>query len=181
MQEPGIVIVGLGPAGANLLTREAWDWFNSLSEVYLRTAFHPCVGGLPTGLEVHSFDDVYEQEDNLAAVLAEISQRVLQLGRRPGGVTYGVPGSPWVAEETTVQILAAAKEEGLPVRVIDGMSFVEPVCAALGIDPSAKLFFVDALHLADRYVPSFPPSYAALISQITAGMPLSEVKLTSDE
>jgi hypothetical protein len=31
MQEPGIVIVGLGPAGANLFTREAWEWFNSLS------------------------------------------------------------------------------------------------------------------------------------------------------
>jgi len=178
MDKPGIVIVGLGPAGANLLTREAWEWLNSLSEVYLRTAFHPCVGELPAGLEVHSFDDVYEQEESLAAVMAEISQRVLQLGRRQGGVTYGVPGSPWVAEETTMQILAAAKDEGLPVRVIDGMSFVEPVCAALGIDPSAKLFFVDALHLADRYVPSFPPSYGALISQITAGMPLSEVKLT---
>jgi len=178
MEKPGITIVGLGPAGANLLTREAWEWLTSVSEVYLRTAFHPCVGELPAGLEVHSFDDVYEQEESLAAVLAEISQRVLELGRQPEGVTYGVPGSPWVAEETTLQILAAAKEEGLPVRVINGMSFVEPVCAALGIDPSAKLVLVDALHLADRHVPSFPPSFGALISQITAGMELSEVKLT---
>ena len=85
MDKPGIVIVGLGPAGANLLTREAWEWLNSLSEVYLRTAFCPCVGELPAGLEVHSFDDVYEQEESLAAVLEEISQRVLQLGRQPRG------------------------------------------------------------------------------------------------
>ncbi|HBG59522.1 MAG TPA: nucleoside triphosphate pyrophosphohydrolase, partial [Anaerolineaceae bacterium] len=62
MEKPGITIVGLGPAGANLLTREAWEWLTSVSEVYLRTAFHPCVKELPTGLEVHSFDDVYEQE-----------------------------------------------------------------------------------------------------------------------
>lgn len=178
MEKPGIVIVGLGPAGANLLTREAWEWLSSLSEVYLRTAFHPCVGELPAGLEIHSFDEIYEQQESLAAVLEEISRRVLELGRRQEGVTYAVPGSPWVAEDTTVKILAGAKEEGLPVRVINGMSFVEPVCAALGIDPSAQIAMVDAFHLAERHMPSFPPSYAALISQITAGMTLSEVKLT---
>jgi tetrapyrrole methylase family protein/MazG family protein len=178
MEKPGIVIVGLGPAGANLLTREAWEWLSSLSEVYLRTAFHPCVGELPAGAEIHSFDEIYEQQESLAAVLEEISRRVLQFGRRQEGVTYAVPGSPWVAEDTTVKILAGAKEEGLPVRVINGMSFVEPVCAALGIDPSAQIAMVDAFHLAERHMPSFPPSYAALISQITAGMTLSEVKLT---
>lgn len=178
MEKPGIVIVGLGPAGANLLTREAWEWLSSLSEVYLRTAFHPCVGELPAGLEIHSFDEIYEQQESLAAVLEEISRRVLQFGRRQEGVTYAVPGSPWVAEDTTVKILAGAKEEGLPVRVINGMSFVEPVCAALGIDPSAQIAMVDAFHLAERHMPSFPPSYAALISQITAGITLSEVKLT---
>jgi len=178
MEKPGIVIVGLGPAGANLLTREAWEWLSSLSEVYLRTAFHPCVGELPAGLEIHSFDEIYEQQENLAVVLEEISRRVLELGRRYEGVTYAVPGSPWVAEDTTVKILAGAKEEGLPVRVINGMSFVEPVCAALGIDPSAQIAMVDAFRLAERHMPSFPPSYAALISQITAGITLSEVKLT---
>jgi len=129
MKKTGIVIVGLGPAGANLLTREAWDWLSSCSEVYLRTSFHPAVQGLPAGLAVHSFDEVYEQQEDLSTVLAEISRQVLSLGHRPEGVTYAVPGSPWVGEETTVQIVAVAQAEGLPVRVIDGMSFIEPVSA----------------------------------------------------
>jgi len=161
-----------------LLTREAWEWLSACSEVYLRTGFHPAAQELPAGLVVHTFDEVYERKESLAAVLAEISQTVLRLGRRPEGVTYAVPGSPWVAEETTTKILAAAKAEGLPVRVIDGMSFIEPVCAAFGIDPSAQVAMVDALQLAERHMPSFPPSLGALISQLTSPMELSEVKLT---
>jgi len=178
MNNSGIVIVGLGPGGANFLTREAWEWLASIDEVYLRTGFHPCAQELPTGLKRHTFDDVYEKQENLAAVLDEITRSVLRLGRRPEGVTYAVPGSPWVAEETTTKILEAAKADGLLVRVIDGISFIEPTCAALGIDPSAQVALVDALQLAEQHIPSFPPTFGVLISQITSAIELSEIKLT---
>ena len=46
----GIVLLGLGPGGADLITRQAWDHLASLPEVYLRTRMHPAVAGFPTGL-----------------------------------------------------------------------------------------------------------------------------------
>lgn len=178
MNTPGIVIVGLGPAGAQLLTREAWEWLSGLDEVYLRTSQHPCAAELPKTLKVHSFDALYEKHDALADVLDDIVQTILDLGKRTGGVTYAVPGSPWVAEETCARILEQAKAENLPVRVINGMSFLEPVCAALRIDPANQLVMIDALQLAEKNVPTFPPSCGALIQQLGTALDLSEIKLT---
>ncbi|MFZ3071203.1 MAG: nucleoside triphosphate pyrophosphohydrolase [Anaerolineaceae bacterium] len=178
MTQTGIVIVGLGAAGAELLTREAWEWLSGAKEVYLRTCLHPSAVGLPEHLQIHSFDEVYEQHDNLEEVFAEIVETILRLGCREEGVTYAVPGSPWVAEETSTQILSRAREAGIPVRVIDGLSFVEPVCAALGVDPASQLALVDAMQLASQHVPSFPPSCGVLVSQIGTRMDATEVKLT---
>jgi uncharacterized protein YabN with tetrapyrrole methylase and pyrophosphatase domain len=77
MKTPGIVIVGLGPAGAELLTREAWEWIAQTDEVYLRTSLHPCAVELPKTLSVHSFDDLYEKHAALGDVLDEIVNTVL--------------------------------------------------------------------------------------------------------
>ena len=48
--------------------------------------------------------------------------------KREQGVTYGVPGSPFVAEETVSEVMKAVAGSGLPIRLIDGVSFIEPVC-----------------------------------------------------
>lgn len=178
MTEAGIVILGLGPAGAELLTREAWEWLSGCKEVYLRTSLHPCVAELPGHPIIHSFDEVYERHETLEQVFAEIVDTILNLGRHADGVTYAVPGSPMVAEDTSTQILARAQAEGIPVRMINGLSFLEPVCSALKLDPSPQLVLMDALHLASLQMPPFPPSCSALISQIGTRRDASEVKLT---
>ena len=56
-----ITIVGLGPGDASLLTRRAWDVISSATDIYVRTARHPTLTGLPTSVTVHSFDHIYEQ------------------------------------------------------------------------------------------------------------------------
>jgi len=63
MQESknGITIIGLGPAGAELFTRQTWDWINEIEEIFLRTAQHPAVSGFPKGLKILSFDSIYEE------------------------------------------------------------------------------------------------------------------------
>jgi len=96
----GITIIGLGPAGAEYLTREAWAHLEQCDEIWLRTKFHPAVAGLPEGVRVRSFDEIYDSGEDIATVLETIVQQVLELGKREQGVTYGVPGSPFVAEET---------------------------------------------------------------------------------
>ena len=174
----GITIVGLGPAGAEYLTREAWAHLEQCGEIWLRTRFHPAVAGLPESLKVHSFDGVYDASASVSEVFEVIVQQVLELGGREQGVTYGVPGSPFVAEGTVSEILKAVEGSDLPVRLIDGVSFMEPVCSALGIDPHPQLVLADALQLARLEVPSFPPTIQVLISQLENSFEASELKLT---
>jgi len=174
----GITIVGLGPAGAEYLTREAWAHLEQCGEIWLRTRFHPAVAGLPEGVQVRSFDEVYDSNEDIGIVLQSIVRQVMELGRREQGVTYGVPGSPFVAEETVSEIMKYVEGSGLPIRLIDGVSFIEPVCSALGVDPHPQMVLADALHIAELEVPSFPPTIPAIISQLDCSFEASELKLT---
>ena len=177
-QSPGITLLGLGPGDASLLTREAWDVLESLPEITVRTRQHPAIAGMPPNLQVRSFDELYEGGESFEAVYEEIVRRVLELGRRPEGVVYGVPGHPFIAEATGPEIARRARAEGLPVRVIGGMSFLEPVFTALELDPFPNTALVDALELAAAHVPNFPPSASALVAQLYSKAVASDVKLT---
>lgn len=177
-RQPGIVLLGLGPGEADLLTRQAWQWLECIAEVYVRTIQHPTVKGFPEHLKVISFDDLYETSGHFEEVYAQIVERVLELGRRPEGVTYAVPGHPFVAEATCPEIARRAKALGIPVRVIEGLSFLEPTYTALGVDPYPQMTLVDALEIAGLHVPPFPPDQPALIAQVYSREVASDVKLT---
>ena len=176
MKFQGIVIVGLGPAGANSLTREAWDWLVQSKEIWARTRYHPLFSELPEDLIVHSFDSEVEYE--FSDVSAEIAKKIINIAQEQGAVTYVVPGSPFIAEETVRQIMKQLEGSNIPVRVIDGMSFLEPVCSALGVDPHPKLVLTDSLYLASLEIPFFPASVPALISNLRPGLEANDLKLT---
>jgi tetrapyrrole methylase family protein/MazG family protein len=173
-----ITLLGLGPGDANLLTRQAWQFLESASEICLRTSQHPAVAGLPSHLAIFSFDDYYEESESFENVYVRIIARILELGKRPEGVIYAVPGHPMIAETTCPEISRQAAELGIPVRIIDGLSFFEPVFSALGLDPFPHTSLIDALELGMAHHPPFPPNVPALIAQIYSRQIASEVKLT---
>ncbi len=173
-----ITLLGLGPGDAAKLTREAWEVLLSASEIWLRTAQHPTVSAFPSSLRVFSFDDLYEGSADFASVYGCIVERVMELGRRPQGVIYAVPGDPFMAEATTLEIARRAREAVMPLRIVNGVSFLEPLCAALGLDPYPRCALVDALELADSRVPSFPPDMPAIVAQIYSRQIAAEVKMT---
>jgi tetrapyrrole methylase family protein/MazG family protein len=175
---PGITLLGLGPGDPHQLTRAAWDILSSADEVWLRTEQHPAVAGLPSSVRIHSFDDLYENGEDFAAVYSAIVEKVLELGRRPQGVIYAVPGDPFVAEATGPEIARRARTGSLPLKIVSGLSFLEPVFAALGLDPYPRLVLVDALELGDAHSPSFPPDMPVLVAQIYSRRVASEVKST---
>lgn len=178
MFEQGITILGLGPGAPEMLTLQAWRHLQSIPEIYLRTRAHPVVAGFPSTLQVHSFDEVYEQSNDFSEVYRTIVERVLEEAQRNGTVTYAVPGHPFVAEATAPEIVRRARELHIPVRVIEGVSFLEPVFTALEIDPFPSVVLVDALELGALHVPNFPTDTPALIAQIYSRQIASEVKLT---
>ncbi len=175
---PGITLLGLGPGDPNQLTREAWEVLAASGEVWLRTRQHPTVGGLPASTILHSFDELYENGASFDEVYAAISARILELGHRPEGVVYAVPGHPFVAESTGPAIARRAREEGLAVRIVEGISFLEPTFSALALDPYPQLTLFDALMLGQAHTPTFAPDLPVLVAQIYSRLVAGEVKAT---
>jgi tetrapyrrole methylase family protein/MazG family protein len=178
MEKKGITIIGLGPGNPNLITRQAWELLEDAQEIYLRTSMHPSISGFPEGLEVLSFDHLYELDIPFEDVYEKIVDSVLTLGKRESGVIYAVPGHPFIAEATTPEILRRAKAIGLPARILEGLSFVEAVFGLLALDPLPQTSLIDGLELAIMHHPPFPPSAPALVAQIYSPSVASEVKLT---
>jgi tetrapyrrole methylase family protein/MazG family protein len=178
MSTSGITLVGLGPGDPSLLTRQAWDLLQNISEIYLRSRQHPTVAGFPPSLRVKSFDYLYQDGESFEYVYDQIVEQILNLGERPEGVVYAVPGHPFVAEATTPRIASRAREAGIPVRVVEGLSFLEAAFAVLEVDPFPHTTLVDALELAAAHHPSIPPDRPAMIAQLYSPLVASEVKLT---
>ncbi len=174
-----ITIVGLGPGDPGLLTKAAWDLLHAAEELYVRTEQHPTLAALPSELAIHSFDAIYSGADDFASVYQQIAAEIIRLGSRPQGVIYAVPGDPAVGEATTWLIRELAAARGLAVRVLSGVSFVEPACLALGIDPLARdgLQVVDAMVVAAGHAPPFDTSRPALLAQCYSRALASDVKL----
>ena len=175
---PGITLLGLGPGNPALLTREAWDVLSAADEIYLRTRQHPTVQGLPPNLKIFSFDHLYENGETFEEVYATIVEKVMELGKRQQGVIYAVPGDPYVAEATGLEIGRRARISGLPLRIVNGISFLEPVFSALGLDPIPRLVLIDAIELSQEHIATFPPDVPVLIAQIYSKMVAAEVKMT---
>jgi tetrapyrrole methylase family protein / MazG family protein len=173
-----ITLLGLGPGNPELLTVQARQLLDSIPEIYLRTCQHPTVAGFPPSLQVHTFDRLYENAPSFEVVYEQIVEQVLELGRGDKGVVYAVPGHPFVAEATCPEIARRASQEGIPVRVVEGLSFIEPTLSALGIDPLPHMAIVDALTISTAHVPPFPPDAPVLIAQVHSRAIASEVKLT---
>lgn len=171
-----LTIVGLGPGDASLITRQVWHLLSSASEIYLRTSHHPAAAQLPDHLLLHSFDDVYETAESFADVYETIAQTLVRLAAT-SDVVYAVPGNPYVGEATVTAANKAAREASIAVTVLPGLSFVEPVLAALEVDLLDGVQVVDALALSGFLFAPLNPDVPALVGQVYSRHAASELKL----
>lgn len=142
-----ILVVGLGPSSPDLLTRETLEALRS-PRVFLRTRIHPTLDRLPESAAWRSFDQLYEDAPDFGALYDRIVDELLAAARQ-GSLVYAVPGSPLFAEATVRRLRQRASQEGVPVRVLPAVGFVDVVASALDLDPVAgNLQLVDALDLA---------------------------------
>jgi tetrapyrrole methylase family protein/MazG family protein len=173
-----ITIVGLGPGAPEHLTREAWQVISAASEIWLRTAHHPVVPHLPGETVIHTFDAFYEEAESFPAVYTRITARILALAEERD-VLYAVPGHPLVGEAAVRQILSRAAKRGTAVRIIEGLSFIEPTLSALQrVDALDGLAIIDAMDVMRLHYPPLNPAYPVLVAQIYSRHIASELKLT---
>ncbi len=143
-----IVVVGLGPAGADHVLPAARRVLEQIPNRYVRTSRHPAVGDLAAaGLELRSFDDDYDAADDLDDVYDRIAAELLDVAATAGEVAYAVPGNPAVAERSVELLRDAAARGDIVLEIVPGLSFAELAWARLGVDPMAGARLADARHL----------------------------------
>ncbi len=171
MSRPRVVVVGLGPAGVDLLLPAARAALERVPVRYVRTARHPAVDQLALeGLVLEPLDLLYDSGDDLDTVYAAIAARVVAVAQEHGEVVYAVPGSPSVAERTVVLLRGA----GIDIEIVPGLSFADLAWNRLGIDPMTGARVVDARTFA---IDSADFAGAMLLAQCDTRFVLSDVKL----
>lgn len=172
-----LYIVGLGPGAPDQLTLEASQRLLGAPAVLMRTA-HPLCGSFEGGRKWGSFDHLYDSAGSFDEVYQEIARQVLGHAACADGLVYAVPGDPMVGESTVGLILAQAPGIPVQVRIVHGISFVEPCLAAAGLDALDGVYVADALELARQHHPPFPPDKLALVGQLHSRLVAADVKLT---
>ena len=182
------IVVGLGPGRWEDLTIEAQRVLESAERVVFRTLQHPTVDALlarKPGLVVESFDALYEQAESFETLYPQMAERLLALAAEaPAGtpLVYAVPGHPLIAEASVQALREEAPAAGVAVRIVPGLSFLEPVSDALNFDPLAHdAQLVDATQLAglagSQLGGALLPTRPLLIAQAYNRRLLSDVKL----
>lgn len=170
---PRVVVVGLGPAGADHLLPVARAALTAAPRRLTRTVRHPAVAELADeGLELEPLDRCYEEAEDLASAYAAIAGEVVAAARAAGEVAYAVPGSPTVAEATVRRLRTDYPD--VEVSIVPGLSFADLAWQRLGVDPMAGGAVVDARDFAAGAAGRSGP---LLIAQCDTREVCSEVKL----
>src|SRR6266496_883489 len=185
-----ITIVGLGPGQWSDLTLEAYRVLAQAAEraVYFRTLIHPTIERLKVelpGLHCGSFDRFYDESTNWETLYQRIAEEICSLAAEQA-VIYAVPGHPLIGESSVQHVLALARERNLSTSIVAGLSFMEPVCTALELDPlDAGTQIVDATLLAalgaDEVAGKIIPTLPLLVGQVYNRRLASAVKLALGE
>jgi tetrapyrrole methylase family protein/MazG family protein len=170
-----ITVVGLGPAGADLLVPAARRALEHTPNRYVRTARHPAVDDLAdAGIELRSFDREYARAGDVDDVYERIATALLDVATSAGEVVYAVPGNPAVAERSVELLRDAAARGDVVLDVVPGLSFAELAWARLGVDPMDGARVADARRLSPEDVVGGGP---LLVAQCDTALLLSDVKL----
>ena len=143
-----IIVIGLGPGNPGSLTREALDYLTSGCPVYFRTMRHPSARYLAgKALKYRSFDHLYEKSESFNSVYGLITGSLIKAAKQRGTICYAVPGHPLVGEATVEKLRLEAPRRGVKVKIVEGLSFLEPILTCLGIDLLDGATVLDALAL----------------------------------
>ncbi|SHF08349.1 tetrapyrrole methylase family protein / MazG family protein [Seinonella peptonophila] len=169
-------IVGLGSGDPDALSVGCYRLLQSGLPTWVRTEQHPVVLWLKEqGIELKSFDFIYERHSSFSEVYKEIVQFLIQQVKEQKEILYAVPGHPLVAEQTVKELLQQAEEAGIEVEIKGSESFLDTAFTRLHIDPIEGFSILNGDNLQ---VNQLQPNLHQLIGQVYDQQTASEVKLT---
>ncbi len=176
-----IVVAGLGAGEVPAIDPRVWQVLDEVSLVVFRTEVHPGASAARKEIAdnrpdvpIESMDRLYERASNFDELYEDIAREVANAAHSAVGIVlYLVPGSPFIAEKS-VDLLRERFGESL--EILPGVSFLELVWSALGIDPFASgVTMIDAVDFPSRAKLQRGPF---LLTQVWSRQVLSEVKLS---
>ena len=167
-----VVVVGLGPAGDDLVSTGTLAEINRHDIRFVRTMRHPSA---PVVGQAESFDALYERAETIDEVYRGIVDALVEAAAEHGEVLYAVPGSPVVAEHTVELLLA---DDRVEVELRPALSFLDLAWVRLGVDPVARgVRIVDGHRFATEAAGERGP---LLVAQCDRRSVLSDIKLAVD-
>ncbi len=176
-----IVVAGLGPGEKPVIDDRVWAVIDEVALVIFRTEIHPGAAAARSeiikrrpSIEIGSFDSLYEKAASFEELYREMAEKIIEAAQAtPGVILYMVPGSPLVAEKS-VDLLREYVPDS--VEVLPGISFLELIWSALGIDPFASgVTMIDATDFSHHAKLNRGPF---LLTQVWSRQILSDVKLS---
>src|SRR5271169_2347411 len=163
-----ITVVGVGPGAIAHLTKEAEAELLRADKVFFRLGSHPVYQWLSRlGKHVVCFDKLYDTRwANAGDVYEFMVSALFKEAHLRGEAVYAVPGSPDVLEQTTNLIRMRSKTEGVEVKVLAGVSFLDQALAEINFDYSLGLQVV--LPLTHLQHGLFTTRLAMMVCQIEA-------------
>ncbi|MGB7729674.1 MAG: SAM-dependent methyltransferase [Candidatus Acidiferrum sp.] len=163
-----ITVVGTGPGPTAYLTKEAEAELLSANKVFFRTKAHPVYDWLNgLGKHLHSFDVLYTMRwANPEDIYEFMVAALFKEAELTGATVYAVPGSADVLEDTTNLIRIKGRKEGVRVKVISGVSFLDLALAEINFDFTLGLQVVLPLAHLERGL--FTKHLGMIVCQIEA-------------
>jgi tetrapyrrole methylase family protein/MazG family protein len=176
-----ITVVGLGTGDEDQLTLGVWKKLQLASKseavLYLRTKDHPMVHMLDNNqIPYQTFDANYLSHQSFEQVYESIAEMLVQSAKGSfTEVIYAVPGHPMVAEYTVQLLKQRCPDEGIPLHIIGGESFLDQAFLRFGFDPIDGFQLLDATSL-NRY--TLNPLLHTVIGQVYDTYTASDLKIS---
>src|SRR5665213_2752448 len=170
---PRVTIVGLGPAGPELINTATLAAIDAATTKFVRTTRHPSAAAVTGAIALdHHYNNAAAIEDVYHAIVDEVVAAACATSH----ALYAVPGSPAVAERT-VELLRT--DGRVDVEVIPALSCVDLAWTRLAVDPLADgARIVDGHRFAQEVAGQRGPF---LVLQCDSRAVLSDIKLAVDD
>lgn len=166
--DPDIWIIGTGMVPVDQLTIEAERAVRRSRQVLVADTGVATLEWLQARCEdvIDVFDGLYTAGQERIHAYQRVADKVIAAAKEKGPVTFAIHGHPLVFSTPPFLVIEAAREAGLTVRVLPGISATAQILCDLAIDPGTHgIQMMEATDMLVRRRP-LQPDMPALIWQI---------------